>query len=36
MPEKNNPTIALDILYVKEKKYVWLIFQNLIQIVKNK
>ena len=37
--EKNNPTIALNILYIKEKKkkkYVQLIFQKLIQIVKNK
>ena len=28
--EKNNLTIALNILYIKEKKYVQLIFQTLI------
>ena len=31
---KNNPTIALNILYTKEKKYAKLISQKLIQIVK--
>ena len=34
--EKNNPTIALNILHVKEKKYVQLISQKLIWSVKNK
>ena len=35
--EKNNPTIALDILCIKtKKKYVQLIFQNLIKIMKIK
>ena len=33
---KNNPTIALNILYTKEKKYAKLISQKLIQIVKKK
>ena len=33
---KNNPTIALNILYIKEKKYVLVIFQNITQPVKNK
>ena len=32
--EKNNPTIALNVLYTK-KKYVQLIFQNITQPVKN-
>ena len=36
MFEKNNPTIALNILYIKEKEYVQLIFQKLVRIVKNK
>ena len=31
---KNNPTIALNILYLKKKKYVQLIYQKLIRIVK--
>ena len=31
--EKNNVTIALNVLYVKKKKYVLLVFQNIIQIV---
>ena len=34
--EKNNPTIAHNILDIKKKKYVLLIFQKLIQIVKKK
>ena len=34
--EKNNPTIALNTLYIKKKKYVQLIPQKLIQILKNK
>ena len=34
--EKNNPTIALNILYIKKSKYVQLIFQNITQTVKNK
>ena len=33
--EKNNPTIALNILYIK-KKYFQLIFQNITQPMKNK
>ena len=32
--EKNNVTIALNVLYAK--KYILLIFQNIAQIVKNK
>ena len=36
MFEKNNPTIALNILYIEEKKYVQLISQKLIRIVENK
>ena len=31
--EKNNPSIALKIYMLKRKKYFWLIFQKLIQIV---
>ena len=37
--EKNNPTIALNILYIsilKKKKYFQLIFHNITQPVKNK
>ena len=34
--EKNNPTIALNILYTKEKKIVQLIFQIITQPMKNK
>ena len=34
--EKNNVTIALNILYVKNEKYILLMFQNITQIVKNK
>ena len=35
--EINNPTIALNVLYIKtRKKYVQLIFQNLIRIIKIK
>ena len=33
--EKNNVTIALDVLYAK-KKYILLMFQNITDIVKNK
>ena len=37
MFEKNNPTIALNILHIKEKKkYVQLISQKLTEIVKSK
>ena len=32
--EKNNVTIALNVLYAK--KYILLMFQNIAQIVKNK
>ena len=33
---KNNVTIALNVLYAKkEKKHILLLFQNIIQIVKN-
>ena len=34
--EKNNPTIVINILHFKEKKYAQLIFQKLIRIMKNK
>ena len=34
--EKNNVTIALNILYTKKEKYILLKFQNINQIVKNK
>ena len=35
MFDKNNPTVTLNILYIKKKKkYVQLLFQNLIQTVK--
>ena len=34
--EKNNVTIALNILYTKKGKYILLKFQNISQIVKNK
>ena len=34
--EKYNPTIPLNILYIKKKKYVQLTSQKLIGIVKNK
>ena len=34
--EKNDPTIALNILYIKKSKYIQLIFQNITQTVKNK
>ena len=34
--EKNNLTIALNVLYVKKEKYTLLMFQNITQIVKNK
>ena len=33
--EKNNSTIALNIIYAIEKTYVQLIFQKLIPIAKN-
>ena len=33
---KNNPTIALNILYTKEKEIFHLIFQNITHPVKNK
>ena len=36
MFEKNNPTITLNILYIKENKYAQLIFKNITQPVKNK
>ena len=29
--EKNNLTIALNILYIKEKKYMLLVFRNITQ-----
>ena len=34
--EKNNPIIGLNVLYIKEMKYIYLISQELIGIVKNK
>ena len=34
--EKSNPTIALNILHIKEKKYFQLISQKLIEIVRKK
>ena len=34
--EKNNLTIALNVLYAKKEKYILLMFQNVTQIVKNK
>ena len=34
--EKNNPTIALNSMYTKEKKYFQLAFQIITQPVKNK
>ena len=34
--EKNNLTITLNILYIKQKKYTLLVFQNITQPVKNK
>ena len=36
MFEKSNLTIAVNILYIEEKKYVQLISQKLIRIVENK
>ena len=36
MFEKNNPTIALNISYIKVKEIFELIFQKLIRIVKSK
>ena len=33
---KNSPTIALNILYTKKKKYFQLILQNITQLVQNK
>ena len=32
---KNNVAIALNILYVRKKKHILLMFQNTIQIMKN-
>ena len=34
--EKNNPTIALNILYIKRKRNMSSLSQKLIRIVKNK
>ena len=34
--QKNNPTIALNVLYTKKKKYFQLIFRNITQLMKNK
>ena len=34
--EKNNLTIALNVCMLKKKKYILLMFQNIIQIVNNK
>ena len=34
--EKNNLTIALNVLYAKKKKYILFIFQNIAEIVKRK
>ena len=34
--QKNNLTIALHVLYAKKEKYILLMFQNIILIVKNK
>ena len=33
--EKNNVTIALNVLYAKNKKYILLMFRNITQIVKS-
>ena len=32
--DKNNVTIALNVLYAKKEKYILLMFQKIIQIVK--
>ena len=34
--KKNDVTIALNALYVKKEKYILLMFQGIIRIVKNK
>ena len=34
--EKSNVTIAFNVLYAKKEKYILLIFQKIIQIVKSK
>ena len=34
--EKNNVTIALNVLYAKKEKYILLMLQNIPQIIKNK
>ena len=34
--ENNNPTIALNVLYAKKKRYILPLFQNIIQIMKSK
>ena len=34
--EKNNVTISINVLYAKNKKYILLMFQKIIQIVKSK
>ena len=32
--EKNNSTIALNVLYAKKKNYILLMFQKIVEIVK--
>ena len=34
--EKNNVSIAFNVLYVKKEKYTLLVFQNITQIMKKK
>ena len=34
--EKNNVTIALNVLYVKKEKYILIMFQKIIRTVKSK
>ena len=34
--DKNNVTIALNVLYAKKEKYILLMFQNITHTVKNK
>ena len=34
--EKNNVTIAINVLYVQKEKYIPLMFQNITKVVKNK
>ena len=34
--QENNPTISINVLYIKKKKLLQLIFQKLTQIVQNK